>query len=145
MSHSEHFEAIIDDSVERKSTDIGPSKCSSRPINSELQNSSAYEVLLQSQDICQQASGKCVQGLAGSGKSVVQDPAFLGNTSKPMTSAEDDDSLEDIRLPWVDDPDPSKFVNHRSFLRYSRELKTLTDVMREYSQISILCHPLGPR
>ena len=134
MSHSEHFEAIIDDSVQPKSTDIGRSKCSSRPINSELQNSSAYEVLLQSQDICQQASGKCVQGLAGSGKSVVQDPAFLGNTSKPMTSAEDDDSLEDIRLPWVDDPDPSKFVNHRSFLRYSRELKTLTDVMRKYSK-----------
>ena len=88
---------------------------------------------MQSQDICRQASGKCVQGLASSGKSVMQDPAFLGNTSKPMTSAEDD-SLVDIRLPWINDPDPSKFVNHRSFLRYSRELKTLTDVMRDYSK-----------
>ena len=134
MSHNEHFEAKIYDSVEPKFIDIGPSKCSSRPINSELQNSSDNEVLLLSQDIRRQASGKCVQASGGSGKSVVQDPAFLGNTSKPMTSAEDDDSLEYIRLPWSTIPDPSKFVNHRSFLRYSKELKTLTDVMREYSK-----------
>ena len=56
------------------------------------------------------------------------------STDFGLTSAEDDDSLEDIRLACVDDQDPSKFVNHRSFLRYSRELKTLTDVVRKYSK-----------
>ena len=51
-----------------------------------------------------------------------------------QADSQDEDSLEDIRLPWVDDPNPSKFSNHRSLVRYSRELKTITDVMREYSR-----------
>ena len=51
-----------------------------------------------------------------------------------QADSQDEDSLEDIRLPWVDDPNPSKFSNHRSLVRYSHELKTITDVMREYSR-----------
>ena len=34
---------------------------------------------------------------------------------------------------WVDDPDPTYFKSHRALKRYARELKMITDVMREYS------------
>ena len=43
------------------------------------------------------------------------------------------DVLEDVRLLWVDDPDPTYFKSHRALKRYARELKMITDVMREYS------------
>ena len=42
------------------------------------------------------------------------------------------DVLEDVRLLWVDDPDPTYFKSHRALKRYARELKMIT-VMREYS------------
>ena len=44
------------------------------------------------------------------------------------------DVLEDIRLLWVDDPDPTYFKSHRALKRYAYELKMITDVMREYSR-----------
>ena len=44
------------------------------------------------------------------------------------------DVLEDVRLLWVDDPDPTYFKSHRALKRYARELKMITDVMREYSR-----------
>jgi len=61
----------------------------------------------------------------------------------PVTSVtaqiNDDDPLGDIRLPWVDDPDSKYFKSHRALTRYSRELKMLTQVMRDYSRLE--CKP----
>ena len=51
-----------------------------------------------------------------------------------QSDCQDEDSLEENRLLWVDDSNPSKFGNHRSLVCYSRELKTITDVMRKYSR-----------
>ena len=44
------------------------------------------------------------------------------------------DVLEDVRLLWVDDPDPTYFKSHRALKHYAWELKIITDVMREYSR-----------
>ena len=49
--------------------------------------------------------------------------------------ADIDDLLEDIRLPWVDDPNPTHFTSHRALIRYARELKMITQVMKEYSKL----------
>ena len=46
----------------------------------------------------------------------------------------DDDPLEEIRLAWVDDPVPVHFMKHRSLIRYARDLKMITDVMKDYSK-----------
>ena len=48
----------------------------------------------------------------------------------------EDDILADIRLSWVDDPNPIYFRNHRALTRYARELKMLTIVMKDYSRLS---------
>ena len=48
----------------------------------------------------------------------------------------EDDILADIRLSWVDDPNPIHFRNHRALTRYARELKMLTLVMKDYSRLS---------
>ena len=45
-----------------------------------------------------------------------------------------DDLLADVRLAWVDNPKPDSFKSHRALTRYSRELKMITDVMRDYSR-----------
>ena len=48
----------------------------------------------------------------------------------------EDDILADIRLSLVDDPNPIHFRSHRALTRYARELKMLTQVMKDYSQLS---------
>ena len=48
----------------------------------------------------------------------------------------ENDILADIRLSWVDDPNPIHFRNHRALTRYARELKMLTLVMKDYSRLS---------
>ena len=50
-------------------------------------------------------------------------------------SVDKDDLLEDIRLSWVDDPNPTYFTSHRALTRYARELKMITQVMKEYSKL----------
>ena len=48
----------------------------------------------------------------------------------------EDDILANIRLSWVDDPNPIHFRNHRASTQYAHELKMLTQVMKDYSQLS---------
>ena len=43
--------------------------------------------------------------------------------------------LEDIRLSSVNDPNPTHFTSHRALLRYARELKMITQVIKEYSKL----------
>ena len=73
----------------------------------------------------------------------ISDHVAESKTSVPSCStshqagpcADIDDLLEDIRLPWVDDPNPTHFTSHRALIRYARELKMITQVMKEYSKL----------
>ena len=46
----------------------------------------------------------------------------------------DEDALEEIHLAWVDNPVSIYFMKHRSLICYARDLKTITDVTRDYSK-----------
>ena len=63
-------------------------------------------------------------------------PVPSGSTSHQTGPCADiDDLLEDIRLPWVDDPNPTHFTSHRALIRLARELKMITQLMKEYSKL----------
>ena len=47
---------------------------------------------------------------------------------------ENDDMLDEVRMDWVDDPNPTRFKSHRALTRYARELQLVTLVMRDYSK-----------
>ena len=59
-------------------------------------------------------------------------------------SVDKDDLLEDIRLSWVDDPNPTYFTSRTALTRYASELKMITQAMKEYSKLNLKDELPGP-
>ena len=77
---------------------------------------------------------KEVKDIAMSSSRVAENNSETSAMSRQNDLSLDDDPLEEIRLAWVDDPVPIHFMKHRSLIRYARDLKMITDVMRDYSK-----------
>ena len=77
---------------------------------------------------------KEVKDIAMSSSRVAEDNSEKSAMSRQNDLSLDDDPLEEIHLAWVDDPVPIHFIKHRSLIRYARDLKMITDVMRDYSK-----------
>ena len=77
---------------------------------------------------------KEVKDIAMSSFRVAEDNSETSAMSRQNDHSLDEDPLEEIRLAWVDDPVPIHFIKHKSLIRYARDLKMISDVMRDYSK-----------